>query len=125
MSTEPTSGGPAPGAESPTSRSDAPDPATVRAASPGDRLLPGETKRERAARMGRRARLYTFSILLAALLVVLIALVLANTDQVQLSWVVGDTRASLVWIVLGSALIGWLTGLVTAALFRHRTRGPR
>jgi uncharacterized integral membrane protein len=55
----------------------------------------------------------------------LIALVVANTRQVKLDWVVGSSTASLVWIVLFSAVLGWLLGLVSGALFRWRTRAPR
>jgi uncharacterized integral membrane protein len=50
-----------------------------------------------------------------ALLVVLIALVIANTHQVKLRWVVGAGHASLVWIILASAVLGWLLGIFTAS----------
>jgi uncharacterized integral membrane protein len=40
-----------------------------------------------------------------ALLIVLITLVIANTRQVKLSWVVGTGHASLVWIILASAVL--------------------
>jgi uncharacterized integral membrane protein len=59
---------------------------------------------------------------LVALLVVLIALVIDNTRQVKLSWVVGTGHASLVWIILASAVLGWLLGIVTSVVFRLRTR---
>jgi uncharacterized integral membrane protein len=62
---------------------------------------------------------------LVALLVVLIALVIANTRQVKLSWVVGTGHASLVWIIVASALLGWLLGIVTSVVFRLRTRRRR
>jgi uncharacterized integral membrane protein len=62
---------------------------------------------------------------LVALLVVLIALVIANTRQVKLSWVVGTGRASLVWIILASAVLGWLLGIVTSVVFRLRPRRRR
>jgi len=60
-----------------------------------------------------------------ALLVVLIALVVANTRQVKLSWVVGSGHASLVWVILGSAVLGWLLGVVTSVVFLLRTRRRR
>ena len=60
-----------------------------------------------------------------ALLVALIALVIANTRQVKLSWVVGTGHASLVWIILASAVLGWLLGIVTSVVFRLRTRRGR
>ena len=83
---------------------------------------PEEPRSERLRRHGRRARLYGWAVALVALLVVVIALVVANTRQVQLSWVVGKTHASLVWIVLAAAILGWLLGIVTSIVFRLRTR---
>ncbi|MFN2627395.1 MAG: hypothetical protein ABR569_02010 [Gaiellaceae bacterium] len=86
---------------------------------------PGEGRRDRLVRHGRRARLYTWATLLIATLVVLVALILSNTRQVRLSWVFGKTTASLVWIVLVAAIAGWLAGVATSVLFRRRTRAPR
>ena len=56
------------------------------------------------------------------MLVILIALVVANTGRVKVSWVLGSTRQSLVWIILAAAIVGWLAGIVTSVLFRRRTR---
>jgi uncharacterized integral membrane protein len=56
------------------------------------------------------------------LLVVLVALIIANTRRVEVSWVLGSTRQSLVWIILVAAIAGWLSGIVTSVLFRRRTR---
>jgi uncharacterized integral membrane protein len=72
-----------------------------------------------------RIALYTWAFGLLALLIVLIALVLANTRQVQLSWVLGTGHASLVWIILAAAVLGWLLGIATSVIFRLRTRRPR
>jgi uncharacterized integral membrane protein len=55
----------------------------------------------------------------------LVALAVANTDQVEFSWVVGSSTVSLVWIVIFSAILGWLLGIVTSAVFRWRTRARR
>ena len=82
----------------------------------------------RAARMRRhahRSRLYVSALALVALLVILIALAVANTRQVKLSWVVGTNHAALVWIILVTAVLGWLLGITTGIVFRHRTRRPR
>jgi uncharacterized integral membrane protein len=84
-----------------------------------------EPRLERLRRHGRRTGLYTLAFSLVALLVVLIALVVANTRQVELSWVVGSGHASLVWIILASAVLGWLLGIVTSVAFRFRTRRRR
>jgi uncharacterized integral membrane protein len=84
-----------------------------------------ESRGERLRRRGRHTGLYTWAFGLVALLVVLIALVAANTRQVKLSWVVGSGHASLVWIILASAVLGWLLGIVTSVVFRRRTRRRR
>jgi uncharacterized integral membrane protein len=84
-----------------------------------------ETRAARARRHGRRARLYAWAALTVAALVVLIALVAANVRSVKISWVFGSTHASLVWIVLASAVLGWLLGLATSVLFRFKTRSRR
>ena len=83
---------------------------------------PVERRRERLLRHGRHTGLYVWAFSLVALLVVLIALVIANTRQVKLSWVAGSGHASLVWIILASAVLGWLLGIVTSVVFRTRTR---
>jgi uncharacterized integral membrane protein len=57
--------------------------------------------------------------------VIVIALAVANTRQVKLSWVAGSSQASLVWIVLAAALLGWLLGIATSIVFRLRTRRKR
>jgi uncharacterized integral membrane protein len=84
-----------------------------------------ETRRARFSREARRTRFHLYALMTVALLVYLIALVVANTRQVKLSWVFGSSTASLVWIVLSSAVIGWLLGIVSSAVFRWRTRAPR
>jgi uncharacterized integral membrane protein len=84
-----------------------------------------ETRGERFGRKARRTRFHAYAFLTVALLVCVVALVVANTRQVELSWVVGSSSASLVWIILLSAILGWLLGIVSGALFRWRTRPPR
>jgi uncharacterized integral membrane protein len=86
---------------------------------------PVEPRRERLRRHGHRTGLYTWAFGLVALLVVLIALVVANTRQVKLSWVVGTGHASVVWIILAAAILGWLLGILTSVVFRLRTRSRR
>lgn len=86
---------------------------------------PVEPRGTRLRRHGRRTGLYTWAFLLVALLIVTIALVVANTRQVKLSWVFGSGHASLVWIVAGAAILGWLLGIVTSVVFRLRTRRRR
>jgi uncharacterized integral membrane protein len=83
-----------------------------------------ESRRERLLRHGRRVRLYTGAIAFVVLLAGLIVLISVNTRSVKISWAFGSTRASLVWIILAAAVIGWLLGSTTAVVFRHRTRRP-
>ena len=84
-----------------------------------------ETGGARFARKAHRARLYLYAGAAVALLVFLIALALANTGHVKVSWVFGTSSVSLVWLVLFSAILGLLLGMVIGALFHWRTRTPR
>ena len=81
-----------------------------------------EPRRDSLRRHGRRAWLYTWAGVLVALLAILISLIVANTGRVKVSWVLGSTRQSLVWIILATAILGWLLGIVTSMIFRFRTR---
>ena len=86
---------------------------------------PVEPRGARLRRHGHRTGLYAWAFALVALLVVVIALAAANTRQVKLSWVIGTSHASLVWIILAAAVLGWLLGIVTSTVFRVRTRRRR
>jgi uncharacterized integral membrane protein len=81
-----------------------------------------ESRSDRAGRHLHRARLYTGAFAFVGLIVVLIVLISVNTRTVKLSWAFGSTRASLVWIILATAVIGWLLGIATGFAFRRRTR---
>ena len=93
-----------------------------RASGPAPQTEPVEPRAERLRRHGRRTALYVLAFSLVVLLVALVALVSANTRQVELSWVAGSGHASLVWVILTSAVLGWLLGIVTSVAFRLRTR---
>jgi|SRR5579862_445866 len=84
----------------------------------------GESRVGRRARHGRRVRLYGWAVLFVVLFAMLVALTSANTRAVKLGWVVGSTRASLDWIILAAAVLGWLLGIMTVVVVRHRTRKP-
>lgn len=84
-----------------------------------------ETGGARLAREAHRALLYLYAGVAVVLLVCLIALVLANTGRVRVSWVFGASSVSLVWLVLFAAILGLLLGMILGALFRFRTRRPR
>jgi uncharacterized integral membrane protein len=81
-----------------------------------------EPRGDQLRRHARRTWLYTWAGALVALLVILIALAVANTQRVSVSWVVGSTRQSLVWIIVATAILGWLLGIATSVIFRFRTR---
>jgi uncharacterized integral membrane protein len=83
-----------------------------------------ESRVGRLARHGRNVRLYSWAAVFVALFAVLVVLSSANTHAVKLDWVFGSTQASLDWIVLAAAVLGWLFGIATAVVVRHRTRRP-
>jgi uncharacterized integral membrane protein len=89
---------------------------------PAPQTEPVEPRGVRLRRHAHRTNLYAWAFVVVALLVVVIALAAANTGQVKLSWVVGTSHASLVWIVVVACVLGWLLGLATGIVFRLRTR---
>ncbi len=68
---------------------------------------------------------YVQAIAAVALVAVLIALAASNTAQVKVNWVIASSHISLVWLVLVTAIVGWLLGLLASARFNWRTRAPR
>ena len=84
-----------------------------------------ETPGARLVRKAHRTRLYIYAGATVALLVCLVALVIANTGHVKVSWVFGASSVSLVWLVLIAAILGLALGMVLGALFHWRTRRPR
>jgi uncharacterized integral membrane protein len=97
----------------------------ARAAGTPEARAPVETRGGRVRRKVRRGRLHLSAMIAVALLVCVVALAVSNTSQVRLHWVLGSGSASLVWIVMFAALLGWLLGIVTGSVFRWRTRAPR
>ena len=84
-----------------------------------------ETRGGHFRRKAHRARLHGYAIATVALVAYLIALAASNTAHVKVSWVFGSSYVSLVWLVLFTAILGWLLGLATSARFHWRTRAPR
>jgi uncharacterized integral membrane protein len=82
----------------------------------------GEPRGDRLRRQAHRTGLYASAGALVVLLVAVIALAVANTRSVKVSWVFGSTHQSLVWIILVTAILGWLLGIATSVIFRFRTR---
>jgi uncharacterized integral membrane protein len=82
----------------------------------------GELPGRRRARLAHRAGLYACSVLFIALLVAVIVLSAANARSVKLDWIAGSDSTSLVWIVVGATVVGWVLGITTCTLIRFRTR---
>lgn len=89
---------------------------------PQSRSPQEEPRGERLRRRAHHTGLYAWAAALVLLVVVVIALAVANTRHVKVSWVVGSTRQSLVWIILVTAILGWLLGIATSVVLRFRTR---
>jgi uncharacterized integral membrane protein len=77
---------------------------------------PADAANERRAR--RQA--YIWTLLLVAFVVILIVLAAANTRRVTISWAVADAKTPLVFIVVAAGILGWLAGIATSAIIRHR-----
>jgi uncharacterized integral membrane protein len=84
-----------------------------------------ESRLQRSLRYGHRTGLYLALLIGIGAIVLLILLVARNTRQVKVDYVFDSTQARLVWLVVISAIIGWVLGIVTAFLIRRRTRWRR
>jgi uncharacterized integral membrane protein len=83
-----------------------------------------ESRFDRGLRYGHQTGLYAALVVAIGVLVFLILLIAGNTHRVKLDYVVDTTYARLIWLVIISAICGWVLGIVTAFLIRRRTRGP-
>ena len=84
-----------------------------------------ETQAEHFRRKARRGRLHGYAVAIVALVAVLIALAASNTAKVNVHWLIASSRVPLVWLVLVTAIVAWLLGLLASARFNWRTRAPR
>ena len=84
-----------------------------------------ESRFRRGLRYGHRTGLYVSLVVAIAVLVFLILLIARNTRQVTVDYVFGSSQTRLIWLVIISAITGWVLGLVTAFLVRRRTRWRR
>jgi uncharacterized integral membrane protein len=91
---------------------------------PEARIEEAESRLERSLRYGHRTGLWVSLVIAIAAIVFLILLISRNTRQVKLDYVVGDTQARLIWLIIVAAIVGWVLGIVTGFLVRHRTRRP-
>jgi uncharacterized integral membrane protein len=88
--------------------------------------LEAESRLRRGMRYSHRTGLYASLVVAIATIVVLILLIAQNTRRVQVDYVFGSSQTRLIWLVIVSAITGWVLGIVTAFLIRRRTRwrGP-
>ena len=84
-----------------------------------------ETRWQRGRRYGHRGSLYASLVLGIIAVVLLILLIARNTRRVRVDYVVGHSDTALIWLVVISAIAGWVLGIVTAYLIRRRTRWRR
>jgi uncharacterized integral membrane protein len=84
-----------------------------------------ESRFRRGMRYGHRGGLYAALLVAIAVLVYVILLIARNTRHVKLDYVFGSASARLIWLIVVSTIAGWVLGLLTGFLVRHRTRAPR
>jgi uncharacterized integral membrane protein len=106
-------------------RASVPTSNTARARDAAESANGNETRAEYLHRKGLRGRLHAYAIATVALLAVLIALAASNTARVKVNWLVGSSHVSLVWLVLVTAIVAWLLGLLASVRFNWRTRAPQ
>ena len=88
-------------------------------------ILEAESRLRRGIRYSHRTGLYASLVVAIATIVVLILLIAQNTRRVKVDYVVGSSQTRLIWLVIVSAITGWVLGIVTAFLIRRRTRWRR
>jgi uncharacterized integral membrane protein len=88
-------------------------------------VLETESRLKRGIRYSHRTGLYGALGVAVATVVVLILLIARNTRQVKVDYVFGSSQTRLIWLVIVSAITGWVLGIVTAFLVRRRTRWRR
>lgn len=68
--------------------------------------------------------MYALLAIAALLIIYLVAFVVANSNSVEVSFVIADAHASLIWVMLVCTAIGIVIGIVLGKLW-GRTRGVR
>jgi uncharacterized integral membrane protein len=90
------------------------------------KAAPGEeTRVQRSLRYGHRTGMYVSLAVGIAVIVFLILLIARNTREVKVDYVIDDTQTRLIWLVIISAIAGWILGITTSFLIRRRTRRQR
>ena len=88
-------------------------------------ILEAESRLRRGIRYSHRTGLYASLVVAIATIVLLILLIAQNTRRVKVDYVFGSSQTRLIWLVIVSAITGWVLGIVTAFLIRRRTRWRR
>ena len=89
------------------------------------RGLEAESRFRRGMRYSHRTGLYVALGIAIATVVILILLIARNTRHVKVDYVFGNSQTRLIWLVIISAITGWVLGIVTSFLIRRRTRWRR
>jgi len=89
------------------------------------RGLEVESRFRRGMRYSHRTGLYVALGIAIATVVILILLIARNTRHVKVDYVFGNSQTRLIWLVIISAITGWVLGIVTSFLIRRRTRWRR
>jgi uncharacterized integral membrane protein len=84
-----------------------------------------ETRLQRSLRYGHRTGLYASLVITILAGIFLILLIARNTRHVKVDYVFGSGQARLIWLVIISAITGWVLGIVTSFFIRRRTRWRR
>lgn len=84
-----------------------------------------ETRADRFRRIALQVRLHAQAVAIVVLVAVLVALAASNTADVKVNWLIGSSRISLVWLVLLTAIVAWLLGLLASVRFQWLTRARR
>jgi uncharacterized integral membrane protein len=87
--------------------------------------IEAESRLRRGIRYSHRTGLYAALVVAIAAVVFLILLIAQNTRRVKVDYVFGSTLMRLIWLVVISAITGWVLGIVTSFLVRRRTRWRR
>jgi uncharacterized integral membrane protein len=83
-----------------------------------------ETDAPPDARQGKRRELAVY-LGLTLLVAYVVAFVIENSKRVSVHFVVGSTRARVIWVILLSVGIGLVAGLLLPQLRRRRRRQQR
>jgi uncharacterized integral membrane protein len=90
---------------------------------PQEEQPPDETVEEEHGRLREwQPWLYTRLVVLLATTAYVVGFVLENRKQVDLHFVFGTSRVSLIWLVLLSLALGLIGGVLISQLYRRRRR---